>query len=214
MKSKNYLTIFLMLMLMRFNAQEFFTANDSTYPLMYSKFLTLTPDSTFDSQYNKARRTLAILAGKVGNNGSFYSYAAAVKQFNDNATSNAFIPPIPNSINFGNWKELGPYSNNSYPYGTPSNNALNNGRLIKTQVDGDDLTGNTIYALSDNGGLFKTTDGGQNWINFHTDFNFGFISCTEFLLYKEPSTNKKFIYLALGNFTSELSLLLHYTEWN
>lgn len=57
----------------------------------------------------------------------------------------------------GNWSFLGPKNNF---YGTDSDGA---GRITSVWVDPD--FPNIILAGSASGGLFRTTDGGQNWVN-------------------------------------------------
>ncbi len=66
------------------------------------------------------------------------------------------------SVGTSNWQPLGPFS--------PSQNYIYNGRLSSIAFDPNYLTNNTFYVGSPFGGLWKTTDGGQNWANLNTDF--------------------------------------------
>ncbi|KAA3597878.1 MAG: hypothetical protein DWQ06_12320 [Calditrichaeota bacterium] len=69
-----------------------------------------------------------------------------------------------NQINTANWTEMGPLGNVFYPNGD-SHGA---GRVDCIAVDPNDY--NTIWVGTPSGGLWKTTNNGQNWTTMTDDF--------------------------------------------
>ncbi|KAA3597879.1 MAG: hypothetical protein DWQ06_12325 [Calditrichaeota bacterium] len=69
-----------------------------------------------------------------------------------------------NQINTANWTVIGPEVLVAYPNG----DAPNNGRVDCIAVDPNDS--NTIWIGTPSGGLWKTTNNGQNWIPMTDDF--------------------------------------------
>lgn len=169
---------------------------DTTFALIYAKYSTLTPDNVFDSPYNKWKRMEAFWNKRLPPGGSFKYYNAAYKQLYNSLNSNSSSFMASTSVlPFGSWQSNGPTSISNFP--------LNVGRLDKVQVDPDDLSGNTIYACSNTGGIFKTTDGGVNWINFYTDIQsantpFGTTRVSEIRLAKDVASGKKYLFAAVG----------------
>src|SRR5262249_37836349 len=66
------------------------------------------------------------------------------------------------------WQSVGPgpirYTGQLANYKTVA------GKITSISVDPRDASGNVFYVGTDNGGVWKTTDGGQNWTPL-TDFN-------------------------------------------
>src|SRR5205823_12059257 len=68
-----------------------------------------------------------------------------------------FILQAPSTVN---WAAQGPGPIDTT--GVVNYNSVS-GHITAVQVDPRDLTGNTIYVGTDNGGVWKTTDGGNDW---------------------------------------------------
>ncbi|MDI9341198.1 MAG: hypothetical protein QM534_11570 [Sediminibacterium sp.] len=164
---------------------------DTSFAQIRARFQNLQPDNTFDSDYNRWKRYEAFWRRRLGNGGLFRPYETAYRQYyQTNYGAAAIVSPPAQApfLSFGNWQELGPNGINP--------NDLKLGRTDRIQVDPDDVTGNTIYAMS-RSGIYKTSDGGQNWINYYTD-QFPVLSFTEMKLVKDPVTLKKYLYVAIG----------------
>jgi photosystem II stability/assembly factor-like uncharacterized protein len=74
------------------------------------------------------------------------------------------------------------------------------GKITATAVDPSDPSGNTIYVGSDNGGVWKTQDGGNNWTpltDYVTDPTFGSVPVSISGLVIDP-TNSNIIYASTG----------------
>src|SRR5262249_27542172 len=59
------------------------------------------------------------------------------------------------------WSAIGP--NPISVAGTGVNYSTVSGKVTALAIDESDATGNSYYLGSDNGGIWKTTDGGQSW---------------------------------------------------
>jgi len=186
-----YFLIFTLL-LSQFAFSQFILPTDSIWSQVESRYSMLTPDTVFDSPYNKWQRLKGFWAHRLGPSGRFKDHDDAVLQY----VQSKFIQNNniqQSNINFGIWQDLGPSRLQGYP--------LNNGRVTRIEIDKDDLSGNTVYALSPVGGIFKTTSAmtsNPNWTNFHTDNFLGFTSISDIRLIKDPVTTTKYLYAAFG----------------
>jgi hypothetical protein len=75
------------------------------------------------------------------------------------------------------------------------------GRVTATAVDASDPTGNTIYAGSENGGVWKSTDGGANWTpltDYVTDQSGNPVNVPVGAI-GVAKTNPKVVYVATGD---------------
>lgn len=166
-------------------------------------FITQTPDTLFDSKYQRWKRTEAYWLKHVSHDGRFTPFEEACqhyyKHFNDTETqptnnlsaalTSTPAPPPPQTLKFTNWQELGPKSIDG--------NTHNMGRLDHVEVDPDDPSGNTLYAMGI-AGIFRSQDGGKTWRNFLTDTQFPMLCFTDIKLAKDPRTKKKYLYTAVG----------------
>lgn len=90
------------------------------------------------------------------NSGTFMEhFLAQGRQGSSLGESNASPQQI--TINMSSWTPIGPQPTSSAIFGETS------GRVNALAVDPCDSTGNTIYAGGAQGGLWVTTNGGQNW---------------------------------------------------
>ncbi|MCC7431240.1 hypothetical protein IT568_10380, partial [bacterium] len=71
-----------------------------------------------------------------------------------------------NQISNANWTSMGPAQVITFP-GNPNSYGWGSGRINCIATDPNNT--NTIWIGSPSGGLWKTTDGGTNWINFTDD---------------------------------------------
>lgn len=83
-----------------------------------------------------------------------------------------FVMDIPNNGNYGNWKNIGPFGNPEVQWSATGNGALQ-------YVEMHPVTPSIMYACSRNGGLWKTTNYGNNWIPMTDHFSTPNTSCIE-----------------------------------
>ncbi|MEO6302880.1 MAG: hypothetical protein ABIP51_06890, partial [Bacteroidia bacterium] len=174
-------------------SQNFIEPGDTNFRQISARYDTIPVDTSHESRYNRWLRFKNFYVQRLAPDYDLKKMGNAYLSFYQSLTSNNnsqnFIQQTNNSA--GTWQDLGP--NN-----TPQN-SVGSGRLDKLQIDPDDVSGNTIYVSSPSGGgIFKTSDGGMNWINFYTDIAFGTTGVTDIVLAKDLATNKKYLYAAVG----------------
>jgi len=167
-------------------AQKFIQPEDTSLLQIMARYDTIPVDTANESRYRRWLRFKSYYTDRLAPDFEFKKMNNAYSSFYQSLNSQQIQPP-----SAGVWQNLGPNKT--------QNNVVNIGRLDKLQIDPDDVTGNTIYVASvSGGGIFKTVDGGANWINYHTDYAFGTTGVTDIVLIKDPITNKKYLYAAVG----------------
>lgn len=188
---KKYLFIFLIVFVQLTSfSQSLFLPSDTSIYQVAARGATLTPDTIFESQYNRYMRFMNDYGRRLQPSGNYRLMTNAYTQYYNNFNALSLITPPANAMNFGNWTDVG--QNNTYAAD------IGLGQVNRVQVDYDDPTGKTIYITSFKGGIFKTTDGGLNWINFYTDYQLPITHVTDILLYKDLATGDKYLYTAVG----------------
>lgn len=120
--------------------------------------------------------------------GSFQYMSEACQQFMNSAAQKAGTPPSVN-ITPSNWTEMGPFSQ---PTNVPSGHNMG----IITALARDNVN-DIIYAGSNSGGIFKSTNGGSTWAITTDNFALGGIGVNDLIVdYNSPST----VYAATGTF--------------
>lgn len=174
-------------------SQSFYLSSDTNIYQAAARGATYTPDNVFESNYNRYKRFIDFYGRRLQPSGNYSLISTAYTQYNTNFNQNAFISPPANAISFGNWTDVGQNQN------IPTSTDIGLGQVNRIQVDFDaDPSGQTFYVTSYKGGVFKTTDGGNNWINFYTDYQLPITQVTDLLLYKDLTTGDKYLYTAVG----------------
>ncbi len=87
-------------------------------------------------------------------------------------STNTISKQIPNTTNFGNWKNLGPFGNPEVKWSATGNGAIDYIEMHPTNPA-------IMYACSRNGGLWKTVNYGKNWTPETDYFATNNTSCIE-----------------------------------
>lgn len=194
------IALFLFLLRSEFSVgQNFFLPGDTSFFQVAVRNNSISVDTNgFESKYELWKRYEAFWAPRLMPSGLMKNSKNAYRSYFDELQNNNNQNLNQNNnLNFGDWNDLGPNALSGV-----FSSAVDIGRISRVQVDYDDISGNTIYASSPVGGIFKTTDGGQNWINYDTDNSFGLTSITDIQLVStvplQPGPNVKYLYAAVG----------------
>ncbi|MGZ3920148.1 MAG: hypothetical protein ACXVC7_07655 [Bacteroidia bacterium] len=148
---KKLIAFFLILLLAsttKLLSQNYILPGDTNFAQVAARNATLTPDTIWESAYNRFKRYEDFMGRRLSPSGSFQNrvnaYNTYYQTFN-NANSSNF--QIQASSNFGAWQDLGP---NTLPDG-----AMGLGQVNRVQVDDQDFSGNTIYIASHMGEYLK-----------------------------------------------------------
>ncbi len=182
---KTCLLVLFVICSLQITAQGFYSiahSVDSLYP----------NDSTEDGPKAKVRRIFKRWDGQINAQGSFSTAAQNFKNFGTNLLnhrsqnsncSNDFVPT---------WKEIGPTMevNNS-------SNLAGAGLIhrLTFHPNYDGVNNKIIFALSGFGGIWKTTDDGENWARLNTDRDIPFSSIGNLVI--DPS-NPERMYVTTG----------------
>ncbi len=118
------------------------------------------------SGYKKYERWLWFTEPRINENGTFETYNSDLKEFFQNSnrrnSQNSFLE---------NWTPLGPFERPldiDTIYNNIDNRGFGVGAVHSLLVNPENR--NIIYAGTNGGGLWKTTDAGNNWINLTDDY--------------------------------------------
>ncbi len=136
------------------------------------------------SGWKKWQRFAWLSESRVGPDGTLNDALDAMREF-------AMVPKpgCNNQQGIPTWRSLGPHTP---PVG---GSAAGKGVVAAIAVDPNDASLNTIYAGSNSGGLFKTTNGGSTWFNITDSYNFPGMGIADILI--DPN-NSNIIYIATG----------------
>ncbi len=84
----------------------------------------------------------------------------------------SFAMDIPNSTNSGSWKCIGPFGNPEIQWSATGNGAMDYIEMHPTDPA-------TMYSCARNGGLWKTTNYGKNWVSLTSHFATPHTSCVD-----------------------------------
>ncbi|MFH2048768.1 MAG: hypothetical protein ABIJ12_04915, partial [bacterium] len=141
---KNYIVFILIL----FNCFCFSQERFDSLKVKYDAYWDSIPDSLKGAYgYKHYLRQLSWMESRYDTNGTFTGYAEAV--------SNAMKPKI---LSDNNWTFTGPYE---IPPGVEYKHQSSKGWISSCAINPSDHA--DIYVGSHHGGVWKTTDGGQNW---------------------------------------------------
>lgn len=167
---------------------QFILPSDSNWSQVAARNTNMLPDTSWESPYQLFRRLQGFWEPRLAPNGKFSNVQNALRQYYQSYNNNQ--QQIPQLNNFGVWSDLGPSSFSS----------MDIGRTTRIQVDQNDPSGNTVYALSPVGGIFKTTSAMSpipNWINYKTDFILGATSISDIRLVT-TTNNVTYLYAAVS----------------
>lgn len=122
-----------------------------------------------------------LTSARADSNGRMGNYQQALKTFQNSTAERE----IPDNYQSAQWYSLGPSK--------PTDEVLSQlGLVASIWIDTTDFQ--TIYAGSNTGGIFRTTDGGQNWASLSDNY-----LTTGVLSIQVDPTDKNIIYIGTGN---------------
>lgn len=166
------------------NDTNFYEIRDSFY-----QGFTGNGDTSESGPFNQFRRWEQFWGPRVAPSGSFIiAHQAIANYVNVNSTPPTSLLVQPS------WSELGPSRNGMQGIGRMS------------ALEFDPYNSNIMYAGAPVGGVWKTTDGGQNWINLNTDLQLPRLGITSIQIDpNSPDQNNPIIYAGTGDWGSDFS---------
>jgi hypothetical protein len=145
-------------------------------------------DTSEGGPFNQFRRWENFWEPRLAPSGSFILAHQAIAAYvsPQNTVSSLLVQPT--------WSELGPNRNGMQGIGRMS------------ALEFDPNNSNIMYAGAPVGGVWKTVDGGQNWINLNTDLQLPRLGVSYIQVDpNSPDPNNPVIYIATGDWGSDFS---------